>query len=170
MERKKDQFFGSLYLNKATKWEVQMEKRLVNFLLVEDNQDHAELVRLAFKVNNIGNSITHVENGEEALRYIKKQNEYTKAPTPDVVLLDLNLPGISGLEVLKRVKEDSSLSSIPVVVLTTSEAERDRAEAYEYRANSYLVKPLDFEQFRKLVSDLKIYWGIWNVGVGDLAK
>lgn len=101
-------------------------------------------------------------DGEQGLAYLRRQGAYQDACRPDVVLLDLKLPKVDGHEVLAQVKADPELRSIPIVVLTTSAAERDRESAYRLHANSYLVNPVDFEQFRKLVTDLGFYWGVWN--------
>jgi CheY-like chemotaxis protein len=103
-----------------------------------------------------------VHNGEEALAYLRGAGVYARYPRPDVVLLDLNLPRLSGHEVLRDIKEDRELQAIPVVVLTTSTAERDLARAYDSHANSYVVKPVDFARFHQLVTDLCQYWGTWN--------
>ena len=136
--------------------------RLVHFLLVEDDEDHAQLVIRNLSKGRIKNRIDHVFTGEDALDYLKNEGEYADAERPDVVLLDIQLPGIDGHDVLAAIRKDEVLKSLPVVVLTTSDAEIDRAKAYEHHANSYLVKPLNFETFRTLVNDLSLYWGVWN--------
>jgi CheY-like chemotaxis protein len=135
-------------------------------LLVEDNEDHAEIVRRSFKAHNVANPILHVADGEAALDYLFRRGRYQdpeKSPRPHVILLDLRLPKIDGLEVLKEIKLSAELRRIPVVVLTSSEAENDVAMAYDYHANSYLVKPLDFSKFTELMKDLGYYWLGWNI-------
>ncbi len=137
----------------------------VNILLVEDNPDHAELVLRSFEQHEIPNTIYQAHNGEEALDYLFRRGQYTdpqSAPFPKVILLDLRLPRINGLEVLKEIKNDKELRKIPVVILTTSEAEQDIAKAYEYHANSYLVKPINFTKFANLMEELGFYWLAWN--------
>ena len=137
----------------------------VNILLVEDNPDHAELVIRSFENHEIPNTIHQAHNGEEALDYLFHRGQYSDpltAPRPNVILLDLRLPRISGLEVLKEIKHDEDLRKIPVVILTTSEAEQDIARAYEYHANSYLVKPVNFDKFSNLMEELGFYWLAWN--------
>lgn len=136
--------------------------RLVSFLLVEDDDDHAQLVVRSLESNRITNRIDHVKDGAEALDYLFRRGKYVGQARPDVILLDLKLPKVDGHEVLREVKSDPQLKVIPVVILTTSGAEIDRSKAYEEHANSYLVKPLDFAQFRKMAEDLKLYWGMWN--------
>lgn len=134
-------------------------------LLVEDNPDHAELVKRNLEDFKVANTIYHVEDGEAALTYLRECGTYTsksKFMRPDLILLDLRLPRIDGLEVLKQIKSDSSLQSIPVVILTTSDAERDMAMAYEYHANSYVTKPVDFDNLAFLLKDLGYYWLAWN--------
>ncbi|MHC4395698.1 MAG: response regulator [Planctomycetota bacterium] len=134
-------------------------------LLVEDNQDHADLIMRNLKGHQVANRVCHICDGEAALDYLFQRNEYAdpmKSPRPGVVLLDLRLPKIDGLEVLKEIKASEGLRKIPVVILTTSEAERDIARAYDYHANSYLVKPVNFEEFTKLMSNLCYYWLGWN--------
>ncbi len=137
----------------------------LNILLVEDNPAHAELVFRSFEKQRVANKIFHVMDGEEALDFLYRRKNYQdpeKSPRPNVILLDLRLPKIDGLEVLKEIKNVEDLKRIPVVILTTSQAEIDASRAYDYHANSYLVKPLDFENFTKLMEELQFYWLCWN--------
>ena len=134
-------------------------------LLVEDDRDHAELILRAFEDHRVANKVYHVLDGEAALNYLVRKGEYAspeKSPRPHLVLLDLRLPKIDGLEVLKRIRGCEGLAKLPVVVLTTSAAETDVAKAYEHHANSYVVKPVDFEKFNQLMDDLGFYWLGWN--------
>lgn len=134
-------------------------------MLVEDNLDHAELVIRTLEDHRIANKIRHFTDGQSALDYLLRHGEFSDpaaTPRPHVILLDLRLPRVDGLEVLQTIKEDEILKAIPVVVLTTSEAEKDVARAYYNHANSYLVKPLGYEEFRKLMEDLGFYWLGWN--------
>ena len=139
-----------------------MADRMIRFLLVEDDQDHAHLVIRNLKRARVGNNVRHVSDGAEALAYLRRQGPYAGAERPDVVLLDLKLPKIDGLDVLAAIRAEEQLRDLPVVILTTSDAEADRERAYQHHVNSYLVKPLDFEKFRQMVTDLSLYWGIWN--------
>lgn len=137
----------------------------LTILLVEDNPDHAELVKRNLEEFQVANQISHVEDGEAALDYMKGRGQYsdrTKYPRPDLILLDLRLPRIDGLEVLREIKSDKTMNLIPVVILTTSDGERDMAMAYEYHANSYVTKPVDFDNFALLLKDLGFYWLAWN--------
>lgn len=127
-------------------------------LLVEDNPDHAELVRRSFQNQELANQIYHVADGEAALDYLLQQS----FPRPHLILLDLRLPKIDGLEVLRQIKTDEELRRIPVVILTTSKAQGDLAGAYNNHANSYLVKPASFDKFTRLMDDLSHYWLGWN--------
>ncbi len=134
-------------------------------MLVEDNADHAELVIRTLEEHRIANRVRHFLDGQSALDYLFHRGEYSDPATsvrPHVILLDLRLPRVDGIDVLKAIKEDEHLKSIPVVVLTTSEAEKDVAKAYYNHANSYLVKPVGFEEFKKLMDDLGFYWLSWN--------
>ncbi len=134
-------------------------------LLVEDNPAHAELVMRSFEVHQLGTRIIHVPDGERALDYLMRREPYADPetyPRPKVIFLDLRLPRIDGLEVLEKIKSTESLSKIPVVILSTSGAERDVRKAYELHANSYIVKPIDFGQFSQLIEDLSLYWIRWN--------
>lgn len=135
-------------------------------LLVEDNEDHAELVIRTLGEHPVPNRLLHLSDGQQALDYLARQGEYTNpasSPRPHVVLLDLRLPKIDGLELLHRLKESPDLQNIPVVILTTSAAERDVARAYDYHVNSYVVKPAGFEEFNKLMRALGFYWLNWNI-------
>ena len=134
-------------------------------MLIEDNIDHAELVLRTLEDHRISNKVRHFLDGQSALDYLYRRGEFsnsTDIERPQVILLDLRLPRVDGMEVLKTIKEDADLKSIPVVVLTTSEAEKDVAKAYYNHANSYLVKPVGFEDFRRLMDDLGFYWLGWN--------
>lgn len=139
-----------------------MPPHLLTFLLVEDDDNHAHLVMRSLKKARVQNQVFRVCDGATALAFLRRQGEYCDKPHPDVVLLDLKLPKLNGHEVLAAIKSDETLKTIPVVVMTTSNAESDRAKAYEHHANSYVVKPLDFDRFRDLVKDLCLYWGVWN--------
>ena len=137
----------------------------LTILLVEDNPDHAELVIRNLENFKVANRIVHVEDGEAALDYLHGRGDYVdrkRFPMPHLMLLDLRLPRVDGLQVLKEVKCSDTMRALPVVVLTTSAAERDLAMAYEYHANSYLIKPVDFNDFSKLLGDLGFYWLAWN--------
>jgi len=134
-------------------------------MLIEDNVDHAELVIRTMQEHKIANKVRHFLDGQSALDYLFQRGEYSDYntnPRPHVILLDLRLPRVDGMDVLRAIKENDDLKTIPVVVLTTSEAEKDVARAYYNHANSYLVKPVGFEEFRKLMDDLGFYWLGWN--------
>ena len=137
----------------------------LTILLVEDNLPHAELVKRTLESHQIAHRLYHVGDGEAALAYLFRQGAYADpatSPRPHVVLLDLRLPKLSGLEVLQAIRASSALHTLPVVVLTTSTAERDVVCAYEHHVNSYLIKPVDFAQFSQLMHDLGLYWLTWN--------
>ena len=134
-------------------------------LLVEDNDDHAELVMRQMADHRIANKVVRLVDGQEALDYLFRKDKFGNpdiSPRPQVILLDLRLPKVDGLEVLKSIKESVDLRSIPVVVLTTSEGERDIAKAYLNHTNSYVVKPVDYRKFCNLMNDLGFYWMSWN--------
>ena len=134
-------------------------------MLVEDNADHAELIIRTLEEHRIANKVRHFFDGQAALDYLFQRGEFSdpaQSPRPHVVLLDLRLPRVDGIEVLKTIKGDEVLKCIPVVVLTTSEAEKDVARAYYNHANSYLVKPVGFEEFKHLMDNLGFYWLSWN--------
>ena len=131
-------------------------------MLVEDNDTHAHLVERSLAKSDFPNYVFRVENGARALEFLRREGEFSNQIKPDVVLLDLKLPKIDGLEVLSVIKNDENLKRIPVVVMTTSNTQSDRAKAYEHHANSYVVKPIDFDKFRSLLNAVCVYWGQWN--------
>lgn len=134
-------------------------------MLVEDNADHAELVIRTMESHHIPTRILHISDGESALDYLLRRNDYSdpeSSPRPYMILLDLRLPRVDGIEVLRMVKEEAELRAIPVVILTTSEAEKDLTHAYQNYVNSYLVKPVGFEDFSNLMKDIGVYWLGWN--------
>lgn len=137
----------------------------VIILLVEDDPAHAEIVQRNLEHARVANQIFHVEDGQAVLDYLYRQGVYADAersPAPDLILLDLRLPRIDGLEVLRRIKGDEQLKKTPVVILTTSEAEMDMVSAYSNGAGSYLVKPINFEKFSALMETFGFYWLAWN--------
>jgi CheY-like chemotaxis protein len=131
-----------------------MNAELISVLLVDDDPGDVLLVREAFADHKVGNTLSVVSDGVEALQYVRQQGSYTGATRPDLILLDLNLPRKSGIEVLEEIKSDPALSTILVVVLTTSEAEEDIVRAYKLHANAYITKPVDFEQFTRIVHQI----------------
>ncbi len=138
----------------------------LSILLIEDDQDHAELITRTLRDNRVANIIDHVFDGEAALDYLFKRGEYAnreRKSLPSLVLLDLRIPKIDGFQVLKEVKSTEALAHVPVVILSSSCAERDIAKAYEYRANSYLLKPVDWSKFSEMMKDVGFYWLCWNV-------
>ena len=142
-----------------------MNQQTYDILLVEDNPDHAELVIRSLEGHPLTNKIHHLSDGEAALDYLFQRGRFGdagKRPRPHIVLLDLGLPKIRGLEVLEKIRESRDLDVVPVVVLTTSNAESDVGDAYRLHANSYLVKPHDFEKFTDLMEALGFYWLRWN--------
>jgi CheY-like chemotaxis protein len=137
----------------------------VVILLVEDDSAHAEIVRRNFENFRVANRLIHLIDGQAALDYLYRRGEFLdpeRSPQPGLILLDLRLPKVDGLEVLKTIKSDPDFCHIPVVVLTTSAAETDMVRAYENHANSYLVKPVDFPRFVQMMETLGYYWLVWN--------
>lgn len=126
----------------------------IDVLLVEDDPGDTLMIREAFEHNKVRNSLTCVTDGVEAMRYLHREGDYADAPRPDLVLLDLNLPRKDGREVLAEIKDDEDLRSIPVVVLTTSQAEEDVLRSYQLHANAYVTKPVDFDRFIAVVRQI----------------
>jgi chemotaxis family two-component system response regulator Rcp1 len=135
-----------------------MNSRTIEILLVEDNPGDARLTLEAFKEGKVLNHLTVMKDGVEALAYLRRQGVYASAKVPDLILLDLNLPRKSGREVLMEIKGDERLKTIPVVVLTTSADEQDVARAYSQHANCYITKPVDLEQFLRVVHSIEDFW------------
>ncbi|MBI1373105.1 MAG: response regulator [Phycisphaera sp.] len=138
-------------------------ERVLRLLLVEDDDAHAQIVRLALEGAETPSDVMRVADGEEAIRFLRGEEPFTDRRRPDLVLLDLRLPKIDGHEVLRTIKNDDGLRSIPVVVLSTSDADTDLSRAYGNHVNSYMVKPADFIEFREMIRDLIAYWGRWNL-------
>ena len=130
----------------------------IEILLVEDNPGDVRLTQEALRDSKVANNLHTVGDGVEALRFLRREGEYADSPRPDLMLLDLNLPRLGGREVLEQVKEDPDLRRIPVVVLTTSEAEDDVVRSYELHANAYVRKPVDFDQFTEVVRLIEDFW------------
>jgi len=142
-----------------------MKGKPVDILLVEDNPDHAELTMKALKQNNVLNEVYLASDGREALDFMYHRGKYADektSPRPGLILLDIRLPKVDGLEVLKQLKDDPQFKSIPVIMLTTSDRDEEIAESYAGGANSYVVKPMDFEDFMKKIRELKLYWTLTN--------
>ena len=128
-------------------------------LMVEDNPDDAELAIIALRNSHLANDIKHVRDGEEALQFLLGQ---PKSPLPHLVLLDLHMPKVGGLEVLKRLRSNPRTRRLPVVILTSSSEDEDIATSYDFGANSYIRKPIDFDQFSECVKQLGLYWLVMN--------
>ena len=130
----------------------------VEILLVEDNPGDVRLTREALKEGKVYNNLHWAKDGVEALEFLKRQGRHADAPRPDIILLDLNLPKKDGREVLAVIKQDADLKNIPVVVLTTSEAEEDVLKSYSLHANCYVTKPVDLEKFIQVVQSIDRFW------------
>ena len=137
----------------------------VQIVLVEDSFDDAELTQRSLKNSNFVNEVIWLKDGEEAINYLQGKGEYAKRDTaikPRLILLDLKLPKLSGLEVLERIKKDKNLHKIPVVVMTSSKENKDLDRCYELGANSYVVKPINFSNFMEVTKEISMYWVLIN--------
>ena len=130
----------------------------IEILLVEDNPGDVRLTLEALKAGKIYNKVNVLTDGEQAVAYLKRKNGFAERPLPDLILLDLNLPRLSGREVLEIIKDDDELKHIPVIILTTSKAEDDILKSYQHHANCYITKPVDFEQFLIVIKKLEDFW------------
>jgi len=130
----------------------------IEILLVEDNQDSAELTMETLREGRLRNRLHWVEDGEQALAFLRRQGDFAGAPRPDLVLLDLNMPRVSGMEVLVAIKEDPDLRRIPVVIMTGSTEEKDVVRAYDRHANCFINKPIDMDKFMDAVRSIEDFW------------
>lgn len=130
----------------------------IDILMVEDNPGDARLTREALKESKVCNNLHHVRDGVEAMEFLRKEGGFASAPTPDIILLDLNLPRKDGRQVLAELKAIPHLKHIPVVVLTTSEAEQDIVKSYELHANCYITKPVDLDKFVEIIHGIENFW------------
>ena len=130
----------------------------IDILMVEDNLGDVRLTKESLNHAKVRNRLSVVGDGIEAIRYLRKEGPYSEVARPDLILLDLNLPKKSGHEILKEIKQDSSLKRIPVVVMTSSPAEEDIIKSYDLHANCYVTKPVDFVQFNKIVKSVEDFW------------
>jgi two-component system, chemotaxis family, response regulator Rcp1 len=137
---------------------IPTNSKMMDVLLVDDSDDDVELMRLAFDEARLMLRLNRVENGEQCMAYLRKQGEYAGASTPDLILLDLNMPVMDGREVLAQIVVDEALRQLPVVILTTSADDRDILQMYKLRCSSYIVKPVDFNQFVRVVRGIGNYW------------
>lgn len=140
--------------------------QVVDILLVEDNPGDAKLVQKAFELGRLANRIFHMRDGGEALDFLYRRGEYGDVPRPDIILLDLNMPGIDGRQVLAEIKADPELLTIPVIVMTTSSAEQDILESYKLHVNCYITKPVQVQDFLNVVKTIDEFW----IGVVCLPK
>jgi CheY-like chemotaxis protein len=136
----------------------QLSGQPIEILLVEDNPGDVRLTQEAFKEGKVNNSLNVAGDGVEALAFLRQEGKYANVPRPDVILLDLNLPKKDGREVLAEIKDDPDLRRIPVVVLTTSQAEQDILKSYNLHANCYITKPVDLERFITVVKSIETFW------------
>jgi two-component system, chemotaxis family, response regulator Rcp1 len=152
-----------LHLSRNSRARITMSTQFldghaVEILLVEDNQGDVELTREALEVAKVSNRLHVVDNGADAIDFLFRRGRFTDVPQPDIILLDLNLPNKDGRQVLSEIKADASLAQIPIVVLTTSQADEDILRAYQLHANCYITKPIDFSQFLRIVSAIEEFW------------
>lgn len=132
--------------------------KLANILLAEDNEDDVVLMRHGFELAKLAVELHHVNNGQECMDFLRRSGRHAGVPEPDLILLDLNMPIMSGREVLAELVKDEALNHIPVVILTTSAEEQDILRMYKLRCSSYIVKPIDFDQFLRVIRGIGDYW------------
>ncbi len=142
-----------------------MQSQKVDIILVEDNPDEAELAIRSLKKHHLANNLIHLDDGEVAMNFIFSEGEFSEnehPQTPKLILLDLNLPKVTGLDILRRIKSDPRTQKIPIVLLTSSREETDIMESYKLGVNSYIVKPVDFNSFSKAILEMGMYWLVLN--------
>lgn len=152
---------------------MKLNQNSVELLLIEDSSSDAELIIRALQKNNLGNSIAHLKDGEEALHYIFATGKFSGRKVedkPKVILLDLKMPKVNGIEVLKAIKSDERTRSIPIIIMTSSKENSDIAECYKLGVNSYVVKPVNFENFSKAAAEVGYYWLLINQNDSTNAK
>jgi CheY-like chemotaxis protein len=132
--------------------------KVAEILLVEDNPGDVRLTQEALRDGKVYNNMNVVGDGVEAMAFLRREGAYTSAPRPDLILLDLNMPKKNGREVLTEIKADDGFKNIPVIILTTSQAEQDILKSYELQANCYITKPVDLEQFNRVIKSIKDFW------------
>jgi CheY-like chemotaxis protein len=137
---------------------VNLGNRPVEILLVEDNEGDIRLTQEAFRDSQVGNHLNVVRDGVEAIAFLKREDPYANAVRPDIILLDLNLPKRNGIEVLAEIKQDDQLKRIPVIVLTSSQAEPDILSSYDLHANCFISKPIDLDRFLRVVQSIEDFW------------
>lgn len=139
-----------------------MEQDIVEILLIEDNQNDADLAIRALRKKNLANHLLHLEDGEQALEFLYAEENQNNIPK--VILLDLKMPKVDGIQVLRQLKSDPKKKSIPVVVLTSSKEDNDIVESYQLGVNAYIVKPVDFDKFSEAIAKLGFFWVVLNQG------
>lgn len=143
-----------------------MSEKIVNILLVEDNPDDIKITERALEKGKVLNKLYVVRDGQEALDFLYHQGDYSdpqKAPRPGLILLDINLPKLSGIDVLKKVKSDEKFRRIPIIMLTVSKRDEDVIRSYDLGVNSYIVKPVEFDKFVETIKNIELYWILTNV-------
>lgn len=141
-------------------------ERIVKILLVEDNPDDIEITKRALKEAKVVNKLWITRDGQDALDFLFHKGQYKdrdSSPRPGLILLDINLPKVNGLDVLKKIKEDNELKAIPVVILTVSKRDEDIIRAYDSGCNSFIQKPVEFDKFVQVVKQIELYWGLLNI-------
>ncbi|MCM8812664.1 MAG: response regulator [Candidatus Omnitrophica bacterium] len=147
-----------------------MGETLIDILLVEDNLDDIQITKRALKQANIINNLFVVRDGQEALDFLHHQGQYTDPAAvrrPGLILMDINMPKVSGIEVLKKIKENPALRTIPIIMLTVSKREEDIVCSYATGCNSFIQKPVDFDKFVEVVRQIGLYWGVINIPCPD---
>lgn len=142
--------------------------QFINILLIEDNNADARLFKEAFKESSFKNQLYTVKNGNEAIKFLNQENNYTNAPRPDLILLDMDLTQIEGLDILKKVKKDEDLKLIPVIIISASINPKDMKHAYKYHANAFIIKPSDYSSLVRFSDSLGDFWINWAMLPGKV--